>query len=111
MTYLSPSGLSVLDEVKSKCSGESRWYLESLCQRLPEEGDGCYSYPTESKCGKHEVTCGDDQCVHGLGVCDREFDCRNGGDEHQWYVSYEHMIAMRHPRSLSVLLVCIRVSS
>ena len=51
--------------------------------QLPE--DDCSDGPEQpDNCGKYEVSCGNDQCVNGLALCDREPDCYNGGDELQW---------------------------
>ena len=38
-------------------------------------------------CGEHEFSCGDGQCIHGLGVCNHKYECMNGADEIEWWVS------------------------
>lgn len=49
---------------------------------LPNED--CDAVPEKDECGKHEYSCGDGQCVHGLAVCDRQRDCSNWADEREW---------------------------
>ena len=54
-----------------------------LCMKLPEEG--CIGGPDQmSRCEEDEFNCGNGQCIHGLGVCDRKYQCRNGADELEW---------------------------
>ena len=55
-----------------------------LCMKLPEER--CIDGPMEEKtrCGEYEFDCGNGQCIPGLGVCDRKYQCRNGADEVMW---------------------------
>ena len=51
--------------------------------KLPEER--CIEAPDQmSRCEEDEFDCGNGQCIHGLGVCDRKYQCRNGADEHEW---------------------------
>ena len=55
-----------------------------LCMKLPEKD--CIEGPTENrtKCGEYEFDCGNGQCIPGLGVCDRKYQCMNGADERGW---------------------------
>lgn len=74
-----------IDAVWQQCSGESRDYLETLCTQLPDEN--CFDGREPRKpgnCGEYEFDCGNDQCVSGLGVCDRERDCATSADEIGW---------------------------
>ena len=52
--------------------------------KLPEEH--CIDGPMNniSRCEEDEFNCGNGQCIHGLGVCDRKYQCMNGADEHEW---------------------------
>lgn len=55
--------------------------------QLPEK-DCLPALPmNDSKCTEDEFDCGDGVCIHGLQLCDNKFDCRNGADELQWYVT------------------------
>ena len=74
----------IVDETRKSCEGESRKYLEMLCMKLPEEH--CIDGPMNniSRCEEDEFNCGNGQCIHGLGVCDRKYQCMNGADEHEW---------------------------
>ena len=38
------------------------------------------------RCEEDEYDCGDGQCIHGLGLCDGEYQCLNGADELEWWV-------------------------
>ena len=72
------------DGVAKSCSGDGRQYLESLCDKLPEE-DCLPGMPEkENPCDEHEFHCGDGQCIPGLGVCDYKYQCMNGADELKW---------------------------
>ena len=52
--------------------------------KLPEKE--CIEGPMDerTKCEEDEFDCGNGQCIHGLGVCDRKYQCRNGADELEW---------------------------
>lgn len=53
--------------------------------QLPDED--CYAgaeEPEKPECGEYEFSCGNGQCISGLGVCDRRRDCLNGADEAAW---------------------------
>lgn len=54
--------------------------------KLPEEK--CLPAPMneKSKCSEDEFDCGDGECIPGLGLCDRKYQCRNGADEMKWLV-------------------------
>ena len=65
------------------CEGKSKEHLEMLCMKLPEER--CIEAPDQmSRCEEDEFDCGNGQCIHGLGVCDRKYQCMNGADERGW---------------------------
>lgn len=71
------------EAVRRNCRGDARGQLESACMELPDKD--CYEGPDRpDQCEKYEVSCGNDQCVNGLALCDREKDCYNGGDERLW---------------------------
>ena len=55
-----------------------------LCVELPEEN--CIEGPMDDrmKCEEDEFACGNGQCIHGLGVCDNKYECKNGADELGW---------------------------
>ena len=76
--------LITVDEVWKSCEGEARDHLVMLCMKLPEKD--CIAEPMEEKtrCGEYEFACGNGQCIPGLGLCDRKYQCRNGADEHMW---------------------------
>ena len=45
------------------------------------------------RCDEDEYDCGNGQCIHGLGLCDGEYQCMNGADELEWWVpSYVRML-------------------
>ena len=73
-----------VDEVWKTCRGESREYLQKLCMKLPEKD--CIGEPMNNmtRCEEDEFDCGNGQCIHGLGVCDRKYQCMNGADELKW---------------------------
>ena len=72
-----------IDEVRKSCEGQSKEHLAMLCMKLPEEG--CIGGPDQmTRCEEDEFDCGNDQCIHGLGVCDRKYQCMNGADELEW---------------------------
>ena len=73
-----------LEEVWKNCEGKARDHLEKLCLKLPEKD--CIDGPMEKKtsCGEYEFDCGNGQCIPGLGVCDRKYQCMNGADELEW---------------------------
>ncbi len=71
--------------MREGCKGEARDTLESLCMKLPT--DRCLpGVGMDGRCDEHEFSCGDGQCIHGLGVCDHKYQCMNGADEINWYV-------------------------
>lgn len=77
--------VSFAEGVWQQCSGDSRDYLETLCMQLPDED--CFAGDEKrapSKCDKYEFDCGLDQCVSGLGICDRQRDCATSADEIGW---------------------------
>ena len=55
-----------------------------LCMKLPEKD--CLEGPItpETRCDEDEFNCGNGQCIHGLGVCDNKYECKNGADELEW---------------------------
>ena len=73
-----------LDEVWKSCEGEGRKHFEMLCMKLPDKD--CIPGPMTNmtRCGEDEFDCGNGQCIHGLGVCDTKYQCRNGADELEW---------------------------
>ena len=51
--------------------------------KLPEKD--CIDGPmNRQRCEEDEFDCGNGQCIHGLGVCDRKYQCMNGADELMW---------------------------
>ena len=70
--------------VHKSCDGEGKEYLEYLCNKLPD--DACIGGPEDVKreCEEDEFNCGNGQCIHGLGICDGKYQCRNGADELEW---------------------------
>ena len=75
--------MTIVEGVSKDCEGDAKDYLEKLCMKLPD--DKCIGGPDEvSKCEEDEFDCGNGQCIHGLGVCDTKYQCRNGADELEW---------------------------
>ena len=76
--------LHLIDGVKENCQGEARDHMLMLCMKLPEKD--CIEGPMGNKttCEEHEFNCGNGQCIPGLGVCDRRYQCMNGADELEW---------------------------
>lgn len=52
--------------------------------KLPDEKCLPADGPQSGPCGEDEFHCGDGQCIHGLGVCDFKYQCKNGADELRW---------------------------
>ncbi|KAF6017572.1 hypothetical protein EB796_024123 [Bugula neritina] len=77
-----------LDGVRYSCNGEGRDYLESLCMKLPDEECLPAIASPVQPCGEHEFSCGDGQCIPGLGVCNNKYECLSGADEEEWYVIF-----------------------
>ena len=73
-----------VDEVWKSCKGEAKNHLEKLCLKLPEKD--CIEGPMNNVtiCGEDEFNCENGQCIPGLGVCDRKYQCMNGADELMW---------------------------
>lgn len=46
-----------------------------LVHNILESAEGCEDY---------EFNCGDGRCIHGLSVCDNNYDCLTGTDELDW---------------------------
>ena len=79
----SPIAIYITEEVWKNCEGEAQEHLEMLCMKLPEER--CIEGPIDmTMCEEHEFDCGNGQCIHGLGVCDSKYQCKNGADELEW---------------------------
>ena len=72
------------EEIWANCKDEARDHLEKLCMKLPEKN--CIERPmnNRTRCGEYEFDCGNGQCIPGLGVCDRKYQCMNGADELVW---------------------------
>ena len=77
----------VAEGVRDLCDGESEEFLESVCMKLPAD-DKCYSgreeWRREDACDLYEFECGNHECIDGLKVCDRKFDCSDHSDELRW---------------------------
>ena len=78
--------MNVVDGVRYSCHGEGRDYLESLCMKLPDEECLPAIASPVQPCGEYEFSCGDGQCIPGLGVCNNKYECLSGADEKEWYV-------------------------
>lgn len=67
------------------CSGNDKTYLESLCNKLPN--DKCvYAPPANEtqRCDENEFDCGYGECIPGMQLCDKIYQCKNGADELDW---------------------------
>jgi hypothetical protein len=82
---LTSVAMMFLDGVNASCSGDAKATLSEMCMSLPEER--CLAEapdPYEQQCQEDEFSCGDGECVHGLKLCDRKYDCLRGVDELAW---------------------------